>query len=113
MKTFTLLALTLWGFSAMASIKCQTPNQHKIIELKANKVVILKGDDLERRELASFEFVKTKSKGNGFTKYMNFENQKHIIHVEDQQKFSDVNDYLIIKDNAGHEMTYPLSCEQA
>ncbi|MBT5094565.1 MAG: hypothetical protein HOM21_10000, partial [Halobacteriovoraceae bacterium] len=54
--------------------------------------------------------IRTRFEGQGYTKIVKFEGQKHMIHIENKGSFSEVDDYLLIRSKKGHEMTYPLSC---
>jgi hypothetical protein len=57
-------------------------------------------------------FSRSNGSRSGMTKIVEFEKQKHTIHIADMNNFSDVNDYIIIKSNSGHEVTYPINCEK-
>lgn len=102
----------LFTFNTEASILCHTPRMNKIFEVSDKKVTFFNEfDSKAKRELAS---VTSRSKSNdmGVTKVVEFENQKHTIHITDMNNFSDVNDYIIIKSRTGHEVIYPLNCEK-
>lgn len=114
----TLITSTLLLFIAMitvdaqASILCRTPRSNKIFEIKDAKVTFFNEfDTAAKRELASVA-SRNRTNDKGITKIVEFENQKHTIHIADASNFSDVDDYIIIKAKSGHEVTYPLSCEQ-
>jgi len=112
MKALFITLMTIISATTQASIICHTPRSNKVFEIKENKVTFFSEfDTTANRELASV-VSKTKVSLNGMTKIVNFENQKHTIHIADSSHFSDVEDYIVIKAKSGHEMTYPLSCEQ-
>lgn len=112
MKAFILSILILTSFYAEASILCHTPRMNKIFEVSDKKITFFNEfDNNAKRELASVT-PRSKSNSTGITKTVDFENQKHIIHIGDMNSFSDVNDYIIIKSRTGHEVTYPLTCEK-
>lgn len=112
MKSLFITILATLSFSANASIVCHTPRSNKIFEIKETRVTFFKEFDLSaKRELASI-VSRSASNEKGMTKIVNFENQKHTIHIADASHFSDAEDYIIIKAKSGHEVTYPLSCEQ-
>jgi hypothetical protein len=112
MKTLMLTFLSLVAFNSQASVLCHTPRMNKVFEVKGNKIIFLnESAPSNKRELASVS-GRTISSVAGFTKVVNFENQKHTIHINDMNNFSDFNDYIIIKARTGHEVTYPLTCEQ-
>ena len=35
---------------------------------------------------------------------------KQLIHIEDIQNFSEVDDYIVLENNKGYRITYPLKC---
>lgn len=109
---FTFLALLTFNTDAEASVLCHTPRMNKIFEVSDKKVTFYNEfDSRAKRELASVT-GRSKPSENGLTKVVDFENQKHTIHISDMNNFSDVNDYIIIKSRTGHEVTYPLTCER-
>ena len=112
MKTLVMTFLTLLTFNTEASVLCHTPRMNKIFEVSDKKVTFFNEfDSHAKRTLASVS-SRSKNVDMGVTKVVEFENQKHTIHIADMNSFSDVNDYIIIKSRTGHEVTYPLSCEK-
>ncbi len=112
MKALFITLMTMITATTQASIICHTPRSNKIFEIKDTKVTFFSEFDTSaNREIASV-ISKSISSYKGMTKIVNFENQKHTIHIADSAHFSDVEDYIVIKAKSGHEMTYPLSCEQ-
>jgi len=104
---FFLVAAPLW-----ASITCTTPRESKVLVIKKESVSLSKPYlDESSRSVASTSVIRTKLLGKGFTKVLFVDGNKHTIHIEDQASFSDVNDYLVIRSKMGHEMTYPLNCQ--
>ena len=94
-----------------ASVLCHTPRLNKIFEIKDSRVTFFhENDSSARRELASL-VSRTKEVDGGVTKFVSFENQTHTIHINNMSKFSEVDDYIIIKAKSGHETIYPLICE--
>ena len=112
MKKLFITILTVISFGANASIICHTPRSNKIFEINDKRVTFFNEfDSLAKRELASV-ISRSKSSGSGVTKIVDFENQKHTIYIANAAHFSDSDDYIIIRAKSGHEVTYPLSCEQ-
>jgi len=112
MKALFIFVLTMITVNAQASILCHTPRSNKIFEIKDAKVTFFNEfDTTAHRELASV-VSRNRTNDKGLTKVVEFENQKHTIHIADAAHFSDVDDYIIIKAKSGHEVTYPISCEQ-
>ena len=114
MKTLIILTIAIIASTQVseASVFCHTPRLNKILELKADNNVTFfhENDSSAKRELASL-VSRNKMSDVGVTKIVNFENKKHTIHINDMKKFSDADDYIIIKEKSGHETTYPLICE--
>lgn len=111
----TLIAFSTWARTPAMSSKmiCHTPRLDKAFVVGATQVTFL-DETLEgpERQLASVEGIRTKILGNGFTKIMDFEGQRHTIHVADMNSPSQVEDYLVIRSREGHELTYPLDCSR-
>ncbi|MDO9182875.1 MAG: hypothetical protein Q7U04_10730 [Bacteriovorax sp.] len=112
MKALFITILALLSLNINASIVCHTPRSNKVFEIKNTKVTFFnESDKSAKRELASV-ISRSRSTESGITKIVDFENQKHTIHIGDESHFSDAEDYIIIQAKSGHEVTYPLSCEQ-
>lgn len=117
-KTLSLLSLCLFSLNVSAmldsssgKITCETPRGTKVLVIDDQKVSISQPLRIsQNRAVASVQGVRTKLEGPGFTKVLFHNGAKHIIHIEDRKNFSVVDDYLIIRSNEGHEMTYPLEC---
>lgn len=111
MKALLSTFILLVSFNTEASILCHTPRMNKIFEVADKKITFFNEyEKSARREVASVA-TRNKPEAKGLTKIVDFENQKHTIHISDVQNFSDVEDYIIIKSKSGHEVTYPLTCE--
>jgi hypothetical protein len=116
-KTMALISLYIFGQNSYGNmgpqmkITCETPRGTKVLVIEDQKVSISQPFRIDQtRSVASVQGVRTKLEGTGFTKVMFHNGAKHIIHIEDRKSFSVVDDYLIIRSNEGHEMTYPLEC---
>lgn len=111
MKALFITIIAVMSFNTQASIVCHTPRANKVFEIKDSKITFFNEfDTTAKRELASV-FSRSKSSEKGMTKIVNFENQKHTIHIGDANNFSDTEDYIVIKAKSGHEVIYPLSCQ--
>jgi hypothetical protein len=112
MKSLFVTIFTVVSFGANANIVCHTPRSNKIFEIKNARVTFFNEfDTAAKRELASV-ISRSRSTEKGMTKIVDFENQKHTIHIADESHFSDIDDYIIIRAKSGHEVIYPLICEQ-
>lgn len=111
--TMMILLTTLLSPSILAdkNIVCFGPRQsHKVVLNKKN-VTISRPFAAINREIASEISVRTRLRGNGFSKFFYLAGKKYTIHIEDQNNFSDIDDYMVIKSSNGHEITYPLECQ--
>lgn len=112
MKKLALVLGLLISTSSFASIECHTPRMNKTFKIEDNRITFFNDQEVNGgREVASVAGVRTKRTAKGFTKILSFEGRKHTIHIDDSSKFSDVDDYMVVKNKRGHEMTYPLSCK--
>ncbi len=113
MKKITVAIFFLFlSTQVLASITCTTPRESKVLVIKKTGVSLSSPYfDKINRGLASSSSVRTKLTAKGFTKVIFIEGDKHTIHVENKNQFSEVNDYLVIRSKVGHEMTYPLTCQ--
>lgn len=98
---------------AAPQIICTTPRESKVVLIKESAVALSTPEKLiNQRTVASVSSVRTKLEGKGFTKIIYLDGIKHTIHIENQNQFSDVNDYMVMRSQEGHEITYPLTCNQ-
>lgn len=111
MKKIALVLGLLFSASTLASIECHTPRMNKTFKIEDNRVTFFNDESLESGRGVASVGARTRNTANGFTKLLNFQGRKHTIHIDDRNSFSDVNDYIIVRNNKGHEMTYPLSCK--
>jgi len=114
MKTLIITLISLLATPLFArDLTCFTPRMAKKIVIKADSVAItkpyLKG--ISDRAVASSNSVRTKFTRLGFEKIIFSDGHKHTIRIKDKTNLSDINDYLIIQNNKGHEVVYPLDCE--
>ena len=119
MKTLRAILLTLLTLSFVqviqaraeghGKIECYTPRMKKSFVIFNNKVAFLEETE-SGRMVASSKSLRTKKKKNGFTKILHHWGKRHEIHIGDVDKLSELNDYLTIRTNKGHEITYPLTC---
>tara|TARA_Y100000780_G_C13695979_1_gene422420 strand:- start:28917 stop:29222 length:306 start_codon:yes stop_codon:yes gene_type:complete len=98
---------------AAPQIICTTPRESKVVLIKDTSVALSTPEKLiNQRTVASVSSVRTKLQGKGFTKIIFLDGIKHTIHIENQNDFSDVNDYMVMRSQEGHEITYPLTCNK-
>lgn len=115
---FFLLALVFSGSKAQASFKkinCHTPRHKNNFTIHKSKIVFHGPEEWNNFQYInsdrSLSSVRTKRKGKGFIKVVNFEGKSFSIHIADLKNFNEVEDYLTIRSKRGHEITYPLTCK--
>lgn len=122
MKTKTTLlgiGLILLGvsnaFASTRKIDCHSPRMEKTFTINNQKVTfhLEKNwkDQLRLPASLDGQMLSTRYTANGLTKTVQFEGHKHIIHIHDKEKFSELEDYIVIRSKEGHEITYPLNCQ--
>ncbi len=110
---FILLMASASNIFAAPQIICTTPRESKVVLIKESAIALSTPEKLiNQRTVASVSSVRTKLEGQGFTKIIYLNGIKHTIHIENQNQFSDVNDYMVMRSQEGHEITYPLTCNQ-
>lgn len=120
MKTALLAIATFiisfWAQVSMAavntSISCSTPHMGKVFTITEDKVVFEQDELSASRSVASIQKIRTKKEGNGFTKILSYESNKYTIHIANEENFDEVEDYLSIRSEKGHEITYPINCHK-
>lgn len=114
MKTIFTIVFTVLALNAQAQhFTCRTPRENKVFKVGPDTVTFIDTQGLSSsRELASMQKVQTQKSGNGFTKTLWLNGQKHIIHIADQSAPSEVDDYIILRSRQGHEVIYPLNCSK-
>lgn len=114
MKTLTSILVTLLITPVMAKdLTCYTPRMARKVVIKANSVAISKPfmKEFGDRAVASTNSVRTKFTNLGYEKILFSNGEKHTIHIENLSDLNDVDDYLVVKNQKGHEVIYPLDCE--
>ncbi|HAZ11851.1 MAG: hypothetical protein A2X86_07630 [Bdellovibrionales bacterium GWA2_49_15] len=112
------LMIVVPALGAVPEITCQTNHKSdQFLQFQDSQVVIsINRPDATTRQIASssitFEGLRTKWNGKSVEKIGYFENNKHTIHIDDVSNLSNVNDYISIRSQEGHEMIYPLSCQR-
>jgi len=93
-------------------ITCHTPRGDQYLDIGENKISFYKEDSSnQQRSLASGQQTNTFKTASGFTKTLNRDKKRYTIHIENQKEYSELNDYLSVRSQDGHEMIYPLICQ--
>lgn len=95
--------------------KCSTPREAHRFVIDNVEINVQKGwDKIDHRLPASSGTVNTRTRFTmkGLKKYFSWNSQRYYIHIENKSDFSEVDDFVVIKNGEGHEITYPLSCKR-
>jgi hypothetical protein len=97
------------------TIYCSTSFGEKNIIIEATSIAFLDNSRIEnQRKISSVEQitkVRTQKTTVGFNKIFYKDGNKHKLHIENQNGFSDVDDYITIVSPKGHTITYQLNCQ--
>lgn len=96
--------------------KCETPRGFHRFVINNKAISVQEGfDQLDERIPASAPEITTRTRYtmNGYKKYFNWNQNRYYIHIEDKRKFSEIDDFVVIKNKEGHEITYPLDCSKS
>ena len=107
--------LILWQMpkaNAAGSIRCETTNSAHTIEVKGNKLSLRSDGFNPTRGLSSNISARTSSTPTGFTKKAYFNGRLFHLTIQNANQFNEIDDYLSIRTQAGHEITYPVKCSQ-
>ncbi len=87
-------------------IICQSERLGKLFKIATTSITLI---DSEGRSIASVG-ARTKIRGKALEKIVNYNNQMITVHVDNRNNFSPLNDYIVLRNSLGHEITYPLEC---
>ena len=98
---------------------CHTPRIQMAFKISDQHIAFIEskglglGSELEGRSVASSAInqVRTRLTATGFTKTLERNGKRHTIHINNGNNFSQFDDYIVIRNSEGHEITYPLECE--
>lgn len=99
---------------AESSIICHTPRAQLALKISPDHISFIERNrGVNHRSIASTKInaVRTQFIGNGYRKTLHFENKRHTISIKDFNDLNEIDNYIVIKNNEGHEITYPLNCE--
>ena len=121
MKTIMFILATSFLMSTSSrasegSITCEIPRMEKNVVIEKAKMVWVDPDiQGAKREVASLDgqAVRTKFSHSGMEKFMMVDGKKFTIHIENLKQMNEVDDYILIRSKEGHEMTYPISCQNS
>lgn len=111
----TLVAVAFFQGNAHAAIKkidCQTAFGEKTFTIQESTIAFHKEQE-SGRSISSILEAQTQRTHKGFKKVLYVNGNKHLINIQNIEKFDNSEDYLAVTSPRGHKMTYPLSCSSA
>lgn len=110
MKKITLLILLTKISFASSAVICQTPRKSRSILIENGQISFLRNGEISARNVASLKNSSNFSLPKKFKKSIRSEGSVYTIYINNTKSFSEVDDYVTIKNNKGHEITYSLNC---
>lgn len=93
------------------AIECKTNFGEKSFTIEDENVAFHKVEEKIGRSVSSIYEARTQVTHRGIRKSLYLNGDKHLIHIENVEKFDDGSDYLAVTSPKGHKMTYPLNCK--
>ncbi len=112
MKTLFTIALFSMISVASASIKpiaCETNFGEKSFTIEGSTVAFHQ-EQTDGRSISSILGSRVQSSHKGFKRTVYKDGYKHLINIENRNKFNSSNDFLAITSPKGHKMTFPINC---
>jgi hypothetical protein len=109
---FAILCTLAFMNSAKASVKtinCETAFGEKSFTIQESTIAFHK-KSAEGRSISSVLGARTQRTYSGFRKTLYVNGNKHLIHIENQKKLDNTEDFMAVTSPKGHKMTYPLTC---
>lgn len=110
--TLTLLLASQGAFAK--PLKCSNDRIAKSWLIDQGRI-IMQGDTSGSRDVASslneIRSFRTQLTSEGISRVINHKGMKYSIHVNNVKAPSELDDYVAIKNNEGHEVIYPLNCQ--
>lgn len=109
MKTL-LTFIFLATISNAYSMECSTPRGEVEFKLEDQTITFFQEKEV-KRSVASETSAAVFKEGHALTQYFSYEGVKHLIHVQNVQKPNVHEDYLLLSNDKGEKMLYPLNCK--
>ncbi len=106
-----LIGIFVAGACSASSISCQTNYDEYSVKVDQDTIALKKYSSDSDREVAS-QGLQTRNlpKTEGMAKVFFKNGLKFKLNIASLKSFSDVDDYLVVTSEEGHQMTYPLTC---
>jgi len=107
--TLCMLAFMNSAKASIKSISCETAFGEKSFTIQESTIAFHK-KSAEGRSISSVLGARTQRTYSGFRKTLYVNGNKHLIHIENQKKLDNTEDFMAVTSPKGHKMTYPLTC---
>lgn len=92
------------------SMECSTPRGEVEFKLEDQSITFFQNVE-KKRSLASEASAAVFKQGQALTQYFSYEGVKHLIHVQNVSRPNVHEDYLLLSNEKGEKMLYPLDCK--
>jgi len=111
MTLFLPTLLTASAFAAVKPITCKTNFGERSFTIDQSTIAFHSEDSIGRSISSVMESATQKSQ-RGFKKTTYKNGFKNMIHIENENKFDQNEDFLAVTSPKGHKMTYPIICSR-
>jgi len=106
-----LMAMSTNSYAAVKPITCSTNFGERSFTIEHNTIAF-HSEDKSGRSISSIMESATQKSQQGFKKTTYKNGFKHMIHIENENKFDQNEDFLAVTSPKGHKMTYPITCSR-
>lgn len=107
----TSLAIALFSVSNGYSMDCSTPRHEIEFKLGADAITFYEDQSSPERSVASDVDAAVFKQGKSLTQYFEYEGLSHLIHVQNMNNPNSSEDYILLENDEGERMLYPLECK--
>lgn len=98
--------------ASIKSISCETAFGEKAFTIQESTIAFHRQSETGR-SISSVMGARTQKTFKGFRKTLYVNGNKHLIHIENQNKLNNSEDFMAVTSPKGHKMTYPLTCSRS
>lgn len=106
----TSMAIALFSVSNGYTMECSTPRDEIEFKLGVKEITFYENETNERSVASEVEAAVLKQ-DKSLTQYFEYQGLSHLIHVKDMKKPNSSADYILLENDRGERMLYPLECK--
>jgi|GEM_PF-4464602 len=107
----TSMGIALFSVSTGYSMDCSTPRNEIEFKLGVEAITFYKDQATQERSVASEVEAAVLKQGETLTQYFEYEGLSHLIHVQNVKRPNSSEDYILLENDKGEKMMYPLECK--